>query len=144
MALVSGSYFSRLVPWHSYAEFSGRSLPETFPYSALFGSTVDTCLSADEVRGSMVQPTVDLPQLPFIAGRQFPCCGAEVDSHGPACSEDHGDSAVAVCFLVVDAPVVQVVRGMPVDVTTGRMVQTLQKLVVDVAVVCQRQIVSRR
>ena len=24
--------------------FSGRSLPETFPYSALFGSTVDTCL----------------------------------------------------------------------------------------------------
>ena len=28
----------------SYAEFSGRSLPETFPCSALFGSTVDTCL----------------------------------------------------------------------------------------------------
>ena len=29
---------------YSCAEFSGRSLPETFPYSAPFGSTVDTCL----------------------------------------------------------------------------------------------------
>ena len=66
--------------------------------------------------------------------------------------EDHGNSAVAVFFLVVDAPVVQAVLAMPVDVTTGRMVQTLQKFVevpqsqflLIVAVVCQRQIVSRR
>ena len=77
----------------------------------------------------MVQSTVDFPQLPFIAGRRFSCRGAEADSHGLACSEDHRDSAVAVCFLVVDAPVVQVAflarccaRQMP-------MVQTLQKFV---------------
>ena len=51
--------------------------------------------SAHEVRGSMVQPTVDFPQLPFIAGRRFPCRGAEADSHGLARSEDHRDSGVA-------------------------------------------------
>ena len=31
------------------------------------------------------------------------CRSAEADSHGLARAEDHGDSAVAVCFLVVDA-----------------------------------------
>ena len=37
------------------------------------------------------------------AGRRHPGRGAEADSHGLACWEDHGDSTVAVCFLVVDA-----------------------------------------
>ena len=60
--------------------------------------------------GQTAQKTVDYPQLPFFAGRRFTCRGAEADSHGLACY-----SAVAVCFLVVDAPVVQV----PVVVTTG-------------------------
>ena len=31
----------------------------------------------------------------------IPCCGAEVDPHGP---RDHGESTVAVLFLVVDVP----------------------------------------
>ena len=42
----------------------------------------------------------------------FPSC-RRGKSHGPACSEIHRDSAVAVC-LVVDAPVVQVVLATPV------------------------------
>ena len=51
---------------------------------------------------------MEVPQFPFFAGveslswfrRRFPWS---------SCSEDHGNSAVAVFFLVVDAPVVQVV-----------------------------------
>ena len=39
------------------------------------------------------QKTADFLQLPFIAGRRHPCHGAEADSHGFACSEDHRDSA---------------------------------------------------
>ena len=59
-----------------------------------------------QVRGLTVQNAVLVPQLPFVAGRRHPSCGAEADSHGFPFSEDQRDSAVAVCFLVVDAPVV--------------------------------------
>ena len=37
----------------------------------------------------------------------IPCCGAEVDPHGP---RYHGDSTVAVLFLVVDVPVGRLCR----------------------------------
>ena len=53
--------------------------------------------------GQTAQKTVDFLQLPFLAGRRQPCHGAEADSHGLACLEDHRDSAIAVCFLVVAA-----------------------------------------
>ena len=43
--------------------------------------------------GQTAQKTVDFLQLPFIAGRRHPGHGAEADSHGLACSEDHRDSA---------------------------------------------------
>ena len=68
-----------------------------------------------------------------------------------SCSEDHGDSAVAVFFLVVDAPVAHVVLDMPVVAQRqAGMAQRVQKTVrkyrrcstfavVDVAVVSQRQ-----
>ena len=36
------------------------------------------------------------PQLQFVEGRRHPCCAAEADPHGPVCSEDHRDSAVAM------------------------------------------------
>ena len=42
-----------------------------------------------------VHITADFPQLQFIAGRRFPCRGAEAGSHGPDCSSDHRDSPVA-------------------------------------------------
>ena len=58
-----------------------------------------------QVRGQIVQKAVLVPQLPFIDGRRHPSHGAEAGSHGFPCSEDHRDSAVAVCFLVVDVPV---------------------------------------
>ena len=43
------------------------------------------------------------------AGRRLPFHAAETDPHGLACSEGHRDSTVAVCCLVIDVPVVQVV-----------------------------------
>ena len=46
------------------------------------------------LRGA-VQTTADFPQLQFIAGRRFPCRGAEADSHGPDCSADHRNSSVS-------------------------------------------------
>ena len=83
------------------------------------------------------------------------CRAAETDLHGLACSEDHRDSAVAVCFLVVDAPVVQVVLAMPVVFYDRRAWFRLCRNswrcrgrssfpVVDVAVFMQRQVVSRQ
>ena len=62
--------------------------------------------------------TVEVPQLQFIAGRRLPFRAAETALHGPAFSEDHRDSSVAVCCLVVDAPVVHVVLDMPLCATT--------------------------
>ena len=52
---------------------------------------------------------------------------AEAYPHGPVCSENHRDSAVAV-GQVVDAPVVQVVP-CPLSCRQVLMVQTLQKIV---------------
>ena len=54
------------------------------------------------------QKTLEVPQLPFFAGRRHPSHGAVAYPHGPARSEYHRGSAVAVC-QVVDAPVMQVV-----------------------------------
>ena len=48
--------------------------------------------------------------------RRHPFRGAEADPHRLDYSADHGDPPVAVRFLVVDAPVVQVVLAMPVVV----------------------------
>ena len=49
-----------------------------------------------QVRGFMVQQTVVVPQLQFIAGYRHPVSAAEADPHGPDYSADHRDSAVAV------------------------------------------------
>ena len=62
-------------------------------------------LSSRQCRGPDSENCLDFPQLPFIDGRRHPGHGAEAGSHGFPCSEDHRDSAVAVCFLVVDVPV---------------------------------------
>ena len=53
--------------------------------------------------------TVVVPQLQFIDVRRLPLRAPETAPHGPPCSEDHRVSSVAVCCLVVDAPVMQVV-----------------------------------
>ena len=51
-----------------------------------------------QVLRSMVQKTVVVPQLESIEGRRHPLRAAEADPHGPDCSADHGDSAVAAHF----------------------------------------------
>ena len=51
--------------------------------------------SAHEVRGSMLQKTVVVPQLQSIEGRRLPFRGAVADSHGLDCSADHRYSPVA-------------------------------------------------
>ena len=65
----------------------------------------------EAVRGA-VQQTADFPQLQFIAGRRFPCRGAEAVSHGPDC----------------DAPVMQAVR-VPLVVIIPVAAQTLTSIV---------------
>ena len=71
---------------------------------------------------------------------------AEANPHGPACSENHRDSAVAFGQLV-DAPVVQVVLAMPVVDNDrcarfrpaefrGGAAVAVPSMVVDVAVTC--------
>ena len=62
-----------------------------------------------QVRGSLLQKTVVVPQLQFFGGRRHPFRAAEAHPHGPVCSEDHRESAEAVRFLVVDVAVVWVV-----------------------------------
>ena len=64
---------------YSYAEFSGRSLLETFPYSVLFGSTVDTCLR------QLMRCVVRWCSKLWLSRSR----AAETDPHGLACSEDH-------------------------------------------------------
>ena len=89
-----------------------------------------------------------VPQLQFFDGRRHPCFCAVAVTYGPACSENHRDSAVAV-GQVVDAPAEQVVP-CPLLSTTGAYGQTVQKTavspqlqfvdeVVDISVVVQRQ-----
>ena len=51
-----------------------------------------------QVLGFLVQKTVVAPQLLFIFGRRHSSRAADADPHGPVCSADHGDSAVAACF----------------------------------------------
>ena len=51
-----------------------------------------------QVLGFMVQKTVVAPQLLFFVGRQHSFRAADADPHGPVCSADHGDSAVAAYF----------------------------------------------
>ena len=124
--LVSGSNLFDVLPGFKYADFSGRSLLETFLYSALFGSTVDTslrqltrcvirlwlsrsCVSSKVVdfpfvpqkQIPMVLPvrkTIETPQLQYVSWWSLPCCA------GRAC--------FARCCL-----------------RQARMVQTLQKFV---------------
>ena len=43
-------------------------------------------------------------------GCQHPCRGAEADSHGSVCSEDHSDSPLQCVDKVVSVLVVQVVQ----------------------------------
>ena len=75
------------------------------------------------VFGHTVQKTVDFLQLPLIAGRRHPGHGAEADSHGFSCLKTI-ETPHRSFFLVVDAPVVQVVflagcraRQMPMVLT---------------------------
>ena len=56
----------------------------------------------------MVQKTVVLPQLQFIASRRHPFRAAEADPHGPDCSADHRDFPGAVRCQVVDDPFLDV------------------------------------
>ena len=77
------------------------------------------------VGGSMVQKLwLSRPQLQFIEHRRLPLRAAETAPHGPPFSVDHRVSPLAVCCLVVDAPVMQVVFHAVV-VRQARMVQTL-------------------
>ena len=56
----------------------------------VLGQVVDVPVVVQrQVRGLSVQTAVLVPQLPFIAGRRHPGHGAEADSHGFPCSEDH-------------------------------------------------------
>ena len=77
--------------------------------------------------GQTVQKTVLAPQFAVHRRSTASLRAAEANPHGPACSENHRDSAVAV-GQVVDAPVVQVVP-YPLSFRQVLMVQTLQKTV---------------
>ena len=66
--------------------------------------------SRDRCVVSMVQKTVVVPQLQFIACRRLPFRVAEADPHGPDYSADRRDSPVAVRFLVPVVRVVQILR----------------------------------
>ena len=84
-------------------------------------------------------------------GRRLPFRAAETDPHGLACSENHRDSVVAACFLVVDALFCRSCLLCPLLFSTGahgsdsaEFVEFPQSLVVDVAVFMQRQVVSRQ
>ena len=108
------------------------------------------CNDRDMVR--QCRKTVLAPQLQFIGGRRPPFVPQRANPHGPAFSEYHRGSAVAVC-QVVDAPVVAG-RVMPVVVLTGAhgsdtaencggaavAVRRFWSQVVDISVVVQRQI----
>ena len=59
---------------------------------------LDILVVQRQVRGFLVQKTVVVPQLQFIVGRRHSFRAAEADPHGPVCSADHGDSAVAAYF----------------------------------------------
>ena len=75
------------------------------PQTQFFDDVWDTLVVQQrQVRGFLVQKTVVVPQLQFIAGRQHPLRAADADPHGPVCSADQGDSTVAA-YLVVDVPV---------------------------------------
>ena len=55
-----------------------------------------------------LQKTADFPQLQFIAGRRFPCRGAEADSNGLDVQHTI-EFPQLLLYMVVDVPVVQVV-----------------------------------
>ena len=79
--LVYGSHLFDVLPEFKYSDFSGRSLPETFPCSALFGLTVDTgfCQSTEAPLGYSL------------------CFATETDTHSALDSaENCASSAVAV------------------------------------------------
>ena len=70
-------------------EFSGTSLLVLFPYAALLGSTVDTCLASvyEASLASTLLITADSPQLQFIKGRRHPCLFAVAIPYGLVCPE---------------------------------------------------------
>ena len=59
---------------------------------------LDILVVQREVRGFLVQKTEVVLQLQFIVGRRHFFRAAEADPHGPVCSADFGDSAVAAYF----------------------------------------------
>ena len=97
---------------HMYASLRLRLL---FPYSAQFLVLCGTCYASVTVLGKVAVPVLRNDR-DMVRQCRKPCwCrswslskvvaslrAAEGNLHGPACSENHGDSAVAVCFLVVD------------------------------------------
>ena len=87
----------------------GADMPDVMLDSlvqTVLGQVVDVPVVVQrQVLGLTVQNAV-------LAGRRHPGYGAEADSHRFPFSEDQRDSAVAVCFLVVDAPVVLSLRSL--------------------------------
>ena len=59
------------------------------------------------------------PPLQSIESRRLHFRAAKTDPHGLACLEDHRDSAVAVCFLVVAALLCRSCLLCPLFSTTG-------------------------
>ena len=88
---------------------SQRQVPTVHSLQVLLEVVEAPVVVQRQVRGSLVQKAVVVPQSQFFGGRQHPFHAAEDHPHGPVCSEDRQDSAVAVRFLVVDVPVVWVV-----------------------------------
>ena len=76
--------------------------------------------------------TLDFLQLPFIAGRRFPCRGAEADSHGP-CNRKTMETPQLQYVSWWSMPLLcRSCLLCPLLLRQARMVQTLQKKFVEV------------
>ena len=119
--LENGSHLFEVLPEFMYTDFSGRSLPETFPYSAVFGSTVDT---------GLCQSTEASPGYGL-------CFATETDTHSANCASSCLDKDVGM-----PASVQGQMPGLDVQKTLEfRQLQYVDK-VVDVPVVLPRGLVQ--
>ena len=94
--LASGSHLFDVLPKFKYADFSGRSLPETFPYSALFGSTANTGLC----QSTEVSPGFGL------------CFAKETGTHSVNCATSCLDMDVDLPVVVLDRCLVSTCRKL--------------------------------
>ena len=70
---------------------------------AVLGQGRCTCVAQRQEYGQTVQNTSLVPQLQFVGGRRPPFVPQrQINPHGPACSDNHRDSAVAVPVVVHD------------------------------------------